>query len=627
METQEILARIRRVRRSDAPPDLTLRAALSELDDATVRADAGRLLARVPASKITPPDTRLRPLRVAVTGTFTTEGVVPLLRVALLVSGIEPEIYVSSFDQLAFELSDPQAPLAQFAPDVTLCLLHDGWFLPQDWDPTDLAGLRDTVSDRLDMLRRAVAAFTERTGSTVLLHTVPLSSLEQRRVIAYKGRAQLGRIWRDLNSGILQLAEERDLVHAVDFELLLADHAGPARDQRLYRFASMAWSPTVERQYADEATAFCRAVVGLTKKCLVVDLDNTLWGGVLGDDGPGGIQIGPLYPGNCYVELQRAIKSLQRQGVVLGICSKNEQAIVDEVFDSHPELVLRTSDFVARAVNWERKDVNLQRMADDLNLGLQSFVYVDDSSFECEMIRQSLPDVQVVHVEGDPAGHLARLLQAGGFEVLATTTTDRERTDAYRSRAQRKEFASSFASADEYLRGLDLRVTVRVADDFSVPRLLQLALRTNQFNMVGGAHAEAQSRLMATSADHLLLGFEVADRFGREGIVGGVWIAKQSDCWLIENFIMSCRVFSRGVEHAVLQEIVDRAVVERVPRLEALFRPTERNRPAAAFYPEVGFAAFPEPDGATRFVLPLTPPPQVRPEWIVFDGKESLVNV
>lgn len=605
MEIKELLARIRRLTAPGAEADPAVLGGLAALTDLPALLEAGRLLAKVPAELLG----TLKPLKVAITGTFTASGVAPLLRVALLGKGIAPQIHVSGFDQLAVDLSSPDSPLASFEPQVTLCLLHDDWFVPAEWD--DAEAFESAVRGRWGMFDTLVGAFTERSGSAVLVHTVPLSPVEMRGVVAFDGRAALGRAWRELNSDLLGMALRRDQVHALDLEAYLVDAPARLRDERLYRFASAAWTPEVEQVYATEAAHFCRAFLGLAKKVLVLDLDNTLWGGVVGDDGPSGIQIGSMYPGNAFREMQRRAVQLRKQGVVLALASKNEAAIVDEVLNDHPDLVIRPADIAARAVNWQPKDHNIRGLAAQLNLGLDSFVFADDSTFETQLVRGSIPEVTVVHLDGDPADHVTALQRGGSFDVLTTTATDRERTRLYKARAERTEFADSFSSVQDYLRSLEITVSVREADEFSLPRLVQLGQRTNQFNMIGTSHAEARTREMAASGDHVVLVFEVADRFGAEGIVGGVWVSKHDDHWLVENFVMSCRVFTRGVEHTVVQHLADRALSAGAVRLEADFRATDRNKAAAAFYPDAGFEQVSE----GRFTLPLLPRPQISPEW------------
>ncbi len=555
-----------------------------------------------------------RPLRVAVAATFTADGVVPLLRSALERAGIAPDLHLCPFGQVETELSAPDSGLAEFAPDVTLVLAHDGAFLPVSWDPTQLERLEDAVRARLASLESAVAG-----RGTVLLHTVPLSRVEQRTIVSYRGRAALGRLWRWLNSELLELVERHPSVHVLDFEALLADEAGPVRDERLHRYASMAWSATAEQAYAREAAAFCRAVAGLSAKVLVLDGDNTLWGGVVGDDGVDGIELGSLYPGNAHVDLQRRALALRRQGVLLALASKNSAVVVEQVLAEHPGMVLRAPDFVAQAVNWRPKDANLRELAAELNVGLDSLVFADDSRFERELVRQALPAVRVVPLDGDPAGFSDLLFADDHFAVLETTETDRSRTDLYRARRERHHSAA-FSSPEEYLSGLELVVSVCEATAYDLPRLVQLSLRTNQFVMVRGAHSESDTRTYTTSRDRLLLAISVSDRFGDEGVVGGIWVSCGEEEWTVDNFVLSCRVFSRGVEHAALQAVVDRAIAAGADRLDAAFVATERNQPAQAFYPSVGFGLR-EPSGHT---LPLHPAPALKPAWATLtEGKTA----
>lgn len=622
MEAHALLARIRAAALPDAKADPALLGDLARLRDIPALVEAGRLLAAVPADRLGEP----RPLRVAITGTFTASSVAPLLRVALLHRGIAPRIHVSGFDQLLTDLTDPDSPLAQFAPQVTLCLMHDSWLLPTGWDPTDLDGLANALHGRREMVEGAVTAFVNRGGGTVLVHTVPLSPAEYRSVVAFDGRAALGRIWRDLNGDLLGMAQRNTQVYALDLETLLVHTPAAVRDERLYRFAGAAWSSVVAHHYADQAANFCRAVLGMAKKTLVLDLDNTLWGGVVGDDGPAGIQVGDLYPGNCYTELQRRAVALRRQGVLLALCSKNEADLVDRVLTDHPGLVIRPDDIAARAVDWQPKDHNLRRLAQQLNLGLDSFVFADDSRFECELVRESVSEVTVVPLDGDPADHVDAILEGGFFDVLTTTATDRKRTALYQARAERAQSARTFSSVRDYMASLDVRVTVRAADEFTLPRLVQLGGRTNQFNMIGRTHPEARTREMAVSPDHLVLVFEVADRFGQEGIVGGIWVTKGERSWLIENLVMSCRVFSRGVEHTVVAHIADLAAAAGALVLAADFRASDRNKPAAEFYPAVGFRARQTGEQEIRYELPLVPRPQIRPEWTILDVAEVPVD-
>lgn len=623
----DLLDRARRLTEPGAEPDPTLANALAHTPDIGIAREAGRLLGRIDPTLVTNPGTKLYPLRVAVASSFTADNVLPLLRISLLATGIDAEFQLIPPDQLLMQLSDPNSALAQSAPDLTVCPIHDELFLPRDADTADLDAVHDLLAQRLDLFGAALSDFATRTAGTVLVHTVPLPQLRWRTVNAYRSRARLGRAWRELNSGLLELADRIDGVGVLDLEMLLTDAAVPLRDDRLYRFGGMAWSPAVEQLFAGQVAAYASALTGRSKKCLVLDLDNTLWGGVLGDDGPEHIELGSLYPGNAYTELQRAALALRDQGVLLAVASKNDPDLVTQVLAEHPDMLVRAEDFVAIKANWDPKDANLTALAAELNLGLDSLVFADDSPFECQLVARSLPQVTVVPMTGDPAGHLGTLLAGDHFTVLTTTDTDRERTELYRARVHRQEWTRGHSALDGYLSELGIEVTVRRADEYLLPRIVQLGGRTNQFNLVGRAHSAQQTSRMADSPDHAVLGFEVGDRFGREGIVGALWIAKHTDHWLIENAVMSCRVFARGIEFAVLQTVIDEAAATGVPRLEAAFRSTGRNGPAEKFLAEAGFVAAqrdPDPDGTLRHVLHLDPRPALSPAWISIHTDESM---
>ncbi|WP_316524241.1 HAD-IIIC family phosphatase [Kitasatospora brasiliensis] len=623
----DLLERIRVLRDSPGAVDPDLADILATEDDALLLHEAGRMLEGVTASRVSASRPRRdSALRVAVAATFTADNVVPLLRAALLAEGVDARIHLCPYDQLGVQLADPASALAEFEPEVTLCLLDSGALLPRDWDPTDLGAVRNAACDRAEQLALAAAGFAGRTGSAVLLHTVPLPRADRRSVVSFRGGATLGRIWREVNTVLLDAGETHDGTYTVDLEALLVDAAGPLRDERQYRYGRMAWTPQTELAYAREAVAFCRTVAGHGRKVLVLDLDNTLWGGVLGDDGPAGIELGTTYPGDCYTDLQRRALALRRQGVLLAVCSKNEQTLVDEVLSGHPDMVLRPDDFVAVVADWQRKDLHVAALAEELGLGLDSFVFADDSPFECGMVADGLPQVDVVRLDGDPSCHTLKVLDPPRFLQLGATATDAERTSLYRTRRERHQLSTTHDSAEDYLRALDIRVGVGPANGFTLPRLLQLELRTNQFNMTGLVHGEAVSRQFTRSPDHLVLAVDVADRFGNEGVVGGVWIDRGPERWVVRNFVLSCRVLSRGVEHAVLQYVADRAREAGAAVLDAHFRPTARNAPAASLYPSAGLARGAEPageDGTVRHTARLAELPTLIPDWITLDAKEA----
>ncbi|MET7641158.1 HAD-IIIC family phosphatase [Streptomyces sp. NPDC005438] len=616
LETRELLERTRTVADDATAVDPTLLRDLVGGDiPVTTLVEVGRRLEGVSPERLGFAQ-EPRPVRVAITASFTTSGLVPLLRVLALHQGIEPQFHLSGFGQFEADLQVPGSALREFGPDLTLCLLHDGWFVPRGWSTTQLAALASALEERRQRLEELVESHVNSSRGWTVLHTVPLSPNEYRAVISFEGRARLARTWRQLNIDLIDLAERLERTCLLDVESVFATGTNSQRDERLYRFGGIAWTLSQELAYAREAVNVLRAQLGLSRKALVVDLDNTVWGGVLGDDGPAGIQIGGLYPGNCYEDLQHRIAGLADQGVVVALCSKNEETAVHEVLSDHPDMVLGTRHVAAQAVNWCPKDQNIRELADELNLGRDSLVFLDDSPFEVGLVRRTLPEVEVVDLVTDPADRPSALLSGGLFDVLGTTADDQHRTERYQAATRRNRSSREFDSYDEYLRHLEVTVTVREADAFSLPRLEQLERRTNQFTMTGRSRGPSRPDVHGEAWGPLVLGFSVADRYADEGIVGGVWVARFPDHWLLENFVMSCRVFSRGVETTVLQHVVDSALDAGVRRLDAVFRDTGRNGPAAALYPSAGFARKSAGDeGEVLYSLPLTSRPAFAPYW------------
>jgi len=370
---------------------------------------------------------------------------------------------------------------------------------------------------------------------------------------------------------------------------------------------------------AQQVRRVVQARLGLSRRVLALDLDNTLWGGVVGEVGAAGVQLGGLYPGNCYAELQCAAARLREQGVILVLASKNDADLVERTLTEHPEMVLRPEAFSARAVNWAPKAGNLRRMAETLSLSTGSFVFLDDSAFECGEVRAELPEIAVVSAAGDPA-HLTRsLLRHGWFDVLDLTDTDRNRPELYRARSMRTEHSAAFSTAEDYLHALAIEVSGTPVTGYTVPRVAQLAARTNQFNLTCIRFDEVTTAAMGSDPGHLVATFSVADRFGDEGIVGAVWIDVTPQVWPIGNVVLSCRVLGRGVEFAIVEWIARRAAAAGADQLAARFVRTGRNGAADGFLEKAGFT----PSGDDGwYALDLADRPDTFPTWIRLRDEE-----
>ncbi len=421
-----------------------------------------------------------------------------------------------------------------------------------------------------------------------MLNTVPLPRAMTAQLVDHRSRAALGAAWRQANVELLRLAERYPSTVVIDLDPLLAQGV-PAVDPRLHSYARAHLSTPLLTAYAREIGHLGRQVVGALKKCLVLDLDDTLWGGVLGEDGVDGIELSGTHRGDAFTEFQRVVKQLGSQGVLLAVVSKNDQELVDEALRSRAEMVLHAEDFVRIIANWRPKHDNLMALADALNIGVDSLVFVDDSAFECGLVRHELPRVAVVQVGRDPALHIGAVLADGWFDVRELTREDRTRPAAYRDELARKDFLDGFASIEDYLAELGVEVVLAPVAEPQVARTSQMTLRTNQFNLTTTRLQPAEVRALLTEPKALTLAIRSGDRFGDNGLVGAIFCHRDGDVVHVDNMLLSCRVFARGIEQACLSALLRHARATGATEVRGTYRPTAKNGGVRDFYPRSGF--------------------------------------
>jgi FkbH-like protein len=572
---------------------------------------AGRLLERVDPAEIQRLHPDLPGVSVGITGHGTLSGLTPPLRAEFARHGLVARPMVTGFDGYVRELGDPDSDLSTARPDLVLCVLDPAMVfdeVPVPWTPEDV---ERAATAKVALIERLAERYTGTGRGTLVLNTMPLTRRHTAQLVDWRSRARLGAVWRRANARLLALADRHPSVVVIDLDPLVAEGV-PVGDDRLGTYAKAHLTDDLLADYAREIGHLARNLVGRTKKCLVLDLDDTLWGGVLGDDGVDGIELGGGYRGEAFLAFQRVAKQLGAQGVLLAAVSKNDPDLVERALRDHPAMALREADFVQVVANWRPKHENLAGLADRLGLAVDSFVFVDDSPYERGLVRRELPGVAVVDVDGEPALHAARLLRDGWFDQRELTGEDRVRPARYREEAARKGFLDRFDSVEDYLRELDVRVRVGPATEAEAARVSQLTLRTNQFNLTGRRLQPQDVRRLLDDPDALVLAVHVADRFGDSGLVGAVLARWRGDLLHIDNFLLSCRVFSRSVEEACLNWVLRHARDRGAAAVLAGYRPGKRNGLVRDFYPRNGFV--PEGDDGTTLTFrhPLTeiaPPP------------------
>lgn len=572
----------------------------------------GQLLARLDVDEVLAHHPAQPVVRIAITGHGTLAALVPALTAELARHGLLLRPQLADFDSYVFDLTDPDSELYRFAPDLALCLLDPFVVLdelPVPWSPADAERV---LAAKVALVDRLATSFEQAGGKTLVVNTLPLLRETTAQLVADRSRAQLAAVWHEAAARLLRLGERHPGLLVVDLDPILADGV-PARDPRMSVYAKAHLSPQLLAGYAREVGAVAREVAGRTRKCLLLDLDGTLWGGILGDDGAEGIEVADGYRGEAFHRFQQVVKQLGSQGVLLAAVSKNDLEPVRQVLREHPDMVLREEDFVRVIANWQPKHDNIKALAQALNLGTDSFVFVDDSPYECGLVRRELPEVAVVQLGQDPAQHVGAVLRDGWFAVRELTGEDRGRTVKYREELARQDFLTSFSSIEDYLRELRIEVRLGTVTAEQIARVSQLTLRTNQFNLTTTRLQAADVSRLAGSPDHLVLAIQAADRFGDNGLVGAVFYRREGDTGYLDNFLLSCRVFSRGIEGACLAAVLRHARDSGVRAVEAGYRPTAKNAKVKAFYPRNGFveiadrdADAAERDGATVFRHELT---------------------
>ena len=375
-------------------------------------------------------------------------------------------------------------------------------------------------------------------------------------------------------------------------------------DERFYHHAKLPCSPERLVDYAHSLASLILAQLGVARKCLVLDLDNTLWGGVIGDDGLAGIRLGQGDPeSESFVAFQRYVKGLRDRGVILAVCSKNTDSVAREVFEKHPEMVLRLEDIACFMANWDDKATNLGRIASDLNIGLNSLVFVDDNPAERSIVRRLRPEVAVPELPADPAGYIMALERQRYFQTLTVSVEDLKRTDYYRADAARQTAVTSAADLEGFLKSLEMTARIGPITPATLERSVQLIHRSNQFNLTTRRHSAAEVQSMMEDGSWLTLTVSLRDKFGDNGLISVLLACIDGDALLIDTWLMSCRVLKRGVEQFLLNHLAHLRRDRSLVAIRGEYIPTAKNGLVRDHYASLGFTQLGQIDesGRTRW--------------------------
>ena len=549
---------------------------------------------------------QLRPVTLGIAATHTADLVAEALPATGLRHGLLVETVQAEYGQAAQALLDPASPFAQARPDFVLIALDAaalGLARPALGSGEGEAAVRAAL-DFVASLRDGARAHV---GAAVILHT--LAPPQETLFGSFDARQPGSARWlvSEFNRRLAQeVAGEGDLLLDT---AAIAENVGLARwhDPLRWHDAKLPFALDAIPLYADHLCRLLAAARGLTRKCLVLDLDNTLWGGVIGDDGVDGIKLGQgSAAGEAHLAIQALALDLRRRGIVLAVCSKNEDDAARIPFREHDEMVLTEDHISVFTANWTDKATNLRDIARTLNIGTDALVFLDDNPAERERVRQELPQVAVPEVGDEPSEYVRILSMAGYFEAIGFGDEDRARADMYQANAQRSAAMQTIGNLDDYLASLDMTCTIGPFDELGRARIAQLVNKSNQFNLTTRRYTESEVAAFQASATAFTLQVRLVDRFGDNGMISVVIFEDRGDEWLCDTWLMSCRVLGRRVEEAVLGHVASAALASGAKRLVGEYIPTAKNRLVEKHFEKLGFQPAGElPEGGTRWTLDL----------------------
>ena len=526
-----------------------------------------------------------------------------------------------AFGQIEQAILDASAPAVTSDTDVIVIALRIEDVFGDAFVQDDGSALREAAAQCVDRLEQCVDLARSRSDAAILVANFSRPAVAaSANVFGANFVDGSAHIIATANAELAKRLVDKADVCIWDYEGLVASR-GVAEwtDPRLW---CLARQPIAGAQLPFAAAHLARSIAGTVferAKCLVLDLDNTLWGGAAGDDGIEGIDIGDDYPGSVFKQFQQAVAGLGRRGVLLAIASKNDEAPVREIFEKHPDLVLRWDDFSSRRINWDAKSENLDAIAKELNIGLDALVLFDDNPVEREEVRINAPDVHVVDVPASPLGYVDALFGSGFFDSPVRSAEDRERAGYYRNEARRRADRDAATSMEEFLASLEMQATVGDIGPETITRIAQLVGKTNQFNLTTRRHTQARLQQMADDDDWDVRWMRINDRYGDSGLIGVSIVHYEDRVATIDSFLMSCRVMNRTVEQAMLRDVIEKAIARGCETLRGDYIATDRNAVVSEFLVSNGFSPV---SGTSGFEISLEDPAGL-PGWPEAIGRES----
>ncbi len=533
-------------------------------------------------------------IKVAILSSFTINGLSETLQVKCANRNINCIPYIGGYNQYNQEILDVNSNLYKFSPNLTFLILDlrsimgELFYFPYSISVNER---KNFIHEKLNEIINIVDVFTKNSKSKLIVTNLSYSSYSPFGISEQKTDFNFQDMVMLFNNNLKEKLKQNNSVYILDFLNFVFKYG----EKNLFNYQNFLFGDIKISLdhipfFANEFLSYIIPFLGLTKKCIVLDLDNTLWGGIVGEDGFEGIQLGLQPPGNAYIEFQKHLKSLTKKGILLAINSKNNENDALKIIKEHPHMVLRENDFSAMRINWTDKATNMKEIAEELNLGLDSFVFFDDDPVNREYVRKAFPAIMTPEIPNDPSEYSVVLQSIIDFNTLEITDEDFKRGDMYLQQKERKNLEKQHTSLTDFLKSLNLHIIIKKSNDFTIPRISQLTLKTNQFNLTTKRYQEEDIHKFLDKGNMLIGCVQVKDKFGDNGITGVFMIDKQNpNEWIIDNFLLSCRIMGREVEKAILYYIIEEAKKNNVSKIRAKYLQTDRNAPIKDFLSSCGF--------------------------------------
>jgi len=547
------------------------------------------------------PSTSVPNFRLAIVSDAASQQFVPLLRTLFHENGVNVEIYEGAFDAIELEVLNPSSGLYAFRPDA-IVLANCTQALRDRYYQAGAEGFAELSRQRTVRLWNAIQTYC---SGRIVQFNFPLPYDREFGHYSLKVPQSLYASVAWLNAAMAAAAREHANVLICDVESI-ASSVGRRQwfDDRLWYMAKAFCRLDHLPEVAQAVVEILLSARGRIVKCVILDLDNTLWGGVVGDDGANGIVVGAHGDGEAFYHFQHFLRSLQRRGILLAVCSKNDMRNAVAPFLENPNMVLKREDITVFVANWQNKADNIRAIRDTLEIGFESMVFLDDNPFERNLVRQFLPDVIVPEMPEDPADYVRTICGLNLFETASFSAEDVARGQLYRQEAERRELQSSFSSIDEFLQSLDMQVELAEFTKPRIPRIAQLIQRSNQFNLTTRRHNEAEcEKMMLDHEQFVPLCASLSDRLGDHGLISIVILRRNGRELAITDWLMSCRVLKRGVEQFLMNRVAEIATHEGFKTITGEYRPTAKNGMVKDFFAQFGFEVAAEDDQGTRWRL------------------------